>query len=157
MAELLRAALQAGAIGLSTGRSDVHRSTKGEWTPSSEATEKELVALAEVLASMDQGVLQAVIDFNLERGAQDFDGEFQIIEQFARAAKRPISISLMQRDMAPINGAILFSEHESTSIFFQVAPRGIGTMLGLAGTFHPLMAFPSYVKVLIPLAERVAA
>ena len=159
MAKLLREALEAGAIGFSTGRSDVHRSTKGEWTPSSEATEKELVALAEGLASMDQGVLQAVSDFNLERGPQDFDGEFRLIERFVQAAKRPISISLMQRDMAPNQwrDIIMRSTKSELPIFFQVAPRGIGTMLGLAGTFHPLMAFPSYIEIAhLSLAERVA-
>ena len=48
MARLFAEALDAGAIGFATGRSDVHRSANGEWTPSSEATERELVALGSV-------------------------------------------------------------------------------------------------------------
>ncbi len=38
MRDLTRDALEAGAVGFSTGRSDVHRSADGQWTPSSEAS-----------------------------------------------------------------------------------------------------------------------
>jgi N-acyl-D-aspartate/D-glutamate deacylase len=50
MQALLREALQAGAIGFSTGRSDNHRTSRGEWTPASEAGDAELAALAGVMA-----------------------------------------------------------------------------------------------------------
>ena len=38
-----REALEAGAVGFSTGRSDVHKASDGDWTPSSEASTAELV------------------------------------------------------------------------------------------------------------------
>jgi N-acyl-D-aspartate/D-glutamate deacylase len=39
----------------------------------------------------------------------------------------------------------------------QVAPRGIGVILGLQATFHPFMGFPSYKAIAaLPLSERVA-
>ena len=159
MAAILEEALDAGAIGFATGRSDVHRSSNGEWTPSSEASERELEALGAVFARREKGVLQAVSDFNLERGPQDFDEEFRLLESFGRAAGKPVSISLMQRDMDPQQWRTIIScaEQSDVSFFFQVAPRGIGTMLGLSGTFHPLMAFPSYIEIAHkPLEERVA-
>ena len=158
MARLLAEALDAGAIGFATGRSDVHRSSNGEWTPSSEATERELIALGSVFQGRDKGVLQAVNDFNLERGEQEFEEEFHLMDCLARAAHRPMSISLMQRDMAPQQWRKIIANAEESGLpfFFQVAPRGIGTMLGLSGTFHPLMAFPSYIEIADrPLKERV--
>jgi N-acyl-D-aspartate/D-glutamate deacylase len=105
-----------------------------------------------------KGVLQAVSDFNLERGTQDFNKEFRLLESLAQSADRPLSISLMQRDMAPNQWKeiIASAQKSDASIFFQVAPRGIGTMLGLSGSFHPLMAFPSYIEISDkPLAEQV--
>ncbi|MAA80254.1 MAG: amidohydrolase [Deltaproteobacteria bacterium] len=158
MARLLAEALDAGAIGFATGRSDVHRSSNGEWTPSSEATERELVALGSAFHGRDKGVLQAVNDFNLERGEQDFEEEFRLMDSLARSAQRPMSISLMQRDMAPQQWKKIIASAQESGLpfFFQVAPRGIGTMLGLSGTFHPLMAFPSYIEIADkPLEERV--
>lgn len=161
MANLLREALEAGAIGFSTGRSDVHRSSKGENTPASEATKEELVALASVLSEFDHGVLQAVSDFDLMRGPEHFNREFELIEAFAEAGKSPTSISLTQRDFAPDQWKQVVDRSEKSSksgspIHLQVAPRGIGVMLGLMGTFHPLMAFPSYLEIAqLPLEERV--
>jgi len=160
MARLLERALNAGAAGFATGRSDVHRSANGEWTPSSEASERELQALARVFQGRKNGILQAVSDFNLERGPQDFDGEFQLLKTMVESAGRPLSLSLTQRDMAPNQWKDIIArvEEEELNIFFQVAPRGIGTMLGLAGSFHPLMAFPSYLEIAhLPLKERVEA
>ncbi len=46
MRELLREALQAGAAGFSTGRSDNHRTSKGQDTPAAVAAQEELVELA---------------------------------------------------------------------------------------------------------------
>ena len=158
MARILGEALDAGAIGFATGRSDVHRSANGEWTPSSEATERELKALGAAFQGRDKGVLQAVNDFNLERGEQDFEEEFRLMDCLARAAGRPMSISLMQRDMAPQQWRKIITSAEQSGLpfSFQVAPRGIGTMLGLSGSFHPLMAFPSYIEIANkPLDERV--
>ena len=42
MENLVREAMDAGAIGLSTGRSDFHKSSDGGWTPASEAGKDEL-------------------------------------------------------------------------------------------------------------------
>ncbi|MFT7578827.1 MAG: N-acyl-D-aspartate/D-glutamate deacylase, partial [Myxococcota bacterium] len=49
MRALVREAIEAGAVGFSTGRSDNHRAVDGSFTPSSEATVQELVGIAEGL------------------------------------------------------------------------------------------------------------
>ena len=161
MKDLVREALDAGAIGLSIGRSDAHKTADGDWTPSSEADEKELVGLASVLAEKDKGVLQVVNDFDMMRPGHTFDKEFDLMEAFFRAGKRPSSISLMQRDFAPQDWIKTIERSEKLNaegfdVSFQVAPRGIGVFQGLDLTFHPLMAFPSYLAIRdLPLAERV--
>ncbi len=162
MQELVREAMNAGAIGLSIGRSDAHKTADGDWTPSSEADEAELIGLANVLKDMDKGVLQVVNDFDMMRPGNTFDKEFDLMEAFFRAGNRPSSISLMQRDFAPDDWikTIQRSEQlnsEGFDVSFQVAPRGIGVFQGLDLTFHPLMAFPSYLAIRdLPLSERVA-
>ncbi len=50
MRALLREALEAGAVGFSTGRSDNHRSARGDWTPASEAAGDELAGIAKAFA-----------------------------------------------------------------------------------------------------------
>jgi len=162
MKALLSEAMQAGAAGFTTGRSDVHRSASGAWTPASEATREELTGLASVLSDLNYGVIQAVSDFDMERDQSRFDAEFDILEEFARAAgKRPFSLSLNQRDFWPDLWQRILKRGEQAAASgipfrFQVAPRAIGVNLGLQCTFHPFMGKPSYKAIShLPLAERI--
>jgi N-acyl-D-aspartate/D-glutamate deacylase len=162
MRALVAEAMDAGAAGFSTGRSDVHRSADGEWTPASEASRAELVGIASALKGRKRGVLQAVNDFNLERGGDQFETEFALIEAFARAAGRPCSLSLMQRDFAPDQWRRILEQterlnREGIDFRVQVAPRAIGVFNGLQCTFHPLLAQPAYLAIRDrTLPERVA-
>jgi N-acyl-D-aspartate/D-glutamate deacylase len=161
MRAVLREGLDAGAAGLSIGRTDVHRTADGDWTPSSEAGREELVALAAVLKGRRRGVLQIVSDFNLERPGDQFPEEFALVEAFARAGGRPCSISLMQRDLAPDQWRRILAEAErlnadGVDFRVQAAPRAIGVVMGLECSMHPLMAQPLYRAIKDrPLRERV--
>ena len=122
--------------------------------------------LGRAFEGLSHGVIQAVSDFDMnqfpkgERGR--FDEEFDLLIQMARAAKRPMSISTMQRDHSPnqwrwiLEGAQKAVD-EGLDIRCQVGARAIGIMLGLQATFHPFMGFPSYKAIAhLPLEERVA-
>ena len=161
MRAIVRDALQAGAAGFSIGRTDIHRTADGDWTPSAEASAKELAGLASAFNGLDRGVLQIVSDFNLEREGDQFDDEFAVIEAFVRAGNRPASISLMQRDMAPTQWTRILDKTDALNASgldfrLQTAPRAIGVFQGLQCTFHPIMAQPSYIAIQDkPLDERV--
>ena len=164
MRGLLREALEAGAAGFSTGRSDNHRSAVGDWTPASEADGKELAGIAGAFEGLGYGVLQAVSDFNILHGDEHFDAEWGVLEEMLRAADgRPMSVSTMQRDHSPEQWRWILDRASKASeqgfeVRCQVGARGIGVMLGLQATFHPFMGFPSYKKIShLPLSERVAA
>jgi len=163
MQSLVREALEAGAIGFSTGRSDSHKTADGDWTPASEAGRDELVGIAEAFKGLNYGVLQAVNDFDMVRPEDNFDNEFELMEAYFKASGgRPGSMSLMQRDFAPddwlkiIQGSDKLNA-QGLDIRLQVAPRAIGVFSGLNCTFHALMGHPSYIGIRDkPLAERVA-
>ena len=161
MRRQLRAALEAGAAGFSTGRSDNHRTARGAATPASEATARELTGIVAAFDGLGHGVVQAVSDFDLTAGPDRFDPEFDLLEQMAVAAGKPLSISTMQRDHAPEQWRRILARAEHAAgrgidLRCQVAARGIGVLLGLEATFHPFMGFPSYKAIAqLPLAERV--
>lgn len=163
MQRIVREAMEAGAIGFSTGRSDVHKSADGEWTPASEASKDELVGIASAFKGLNYGVLQAVNDFDMVRPEDNFEQEFELMEAYFKASGgRPGSMSLMQRDFAPDDWQKIIQRSEALNaagldISLQVAPRAIGVFVGLNCTFHPLMAHPSYLAIRDkPLHERVA-
>ena len=163
MARLLREALDAGAAGFSTGRTDNHRTTAGVATPASDADARELAELARTLHGRHHGVLQLVSDFDLLHGPQHFDREFDLIELMARESGRPLSMTWLQRDPGGDQWRQIQSRTEAAvaaglNISLQAGARGIGVILGLDTTFHPFMGFPAYVEIAgLPLAERAAA
>jgi N-acyl-D-aspartate/D-glutamate deacylase len=163
MRALLRAALEAGAAGFSTGRSDNHRTARGAATPASEVDARELAGISAAFLGLGHGVLQAVSDFDMMRGPERFDPEFDLLEQMVAASGgRPLSISTMQRDHAPNQWRRILARTEQAAargldVRCQVGPRGIGVLVGLEATFHPFMGFPSYKAIAnLSLEERVA-
>jgi len=163
MQRLLRQALQAGAAGFSTGRTDNHRTARGHETPASEASAAELTGLAAAFQGLGHGVVQLVSDFDLLRDPARFDPEFDLVEALARASGRPLSMTWLQRDpggdqwkamQARVEAAVA----QGLPLYLQTASRGIGVINGLDASFHPFMGFPGYKEVAqLPLAERAAA
>ena len=162
MCAALTVALDAGAVGLSIGRTDNHRTAAGKKTPGAEVARAELMALAGVFSGRDRGVLQAVSDFDQEVGPERFDAEFDLVEDMSRVAGKPLSMSLMQRINVPGQWEQMLSRVDQANarggdLWVQVAPRPIGVILGFGTVFQPFMAHPTY-KALehLPLAERIA-
>jgi N-acyl-D-aspartate/D-glutamate deacylase len=163
MRRLVREAMEAGAAGFSTGRTDNHRVNDGSPTPASEASARELEGIARAFEGLDYGVVQAVSDFDMAQGDERFEQEFDVVERMARASGRPLSVSLLQRDQSAEQWRWILRRVEQGNasghpMRAQVAARGIGVLLGLEATFHPFIGFPSYKKIAhLSLAERVAA
>jgi N-acyl-D-aspartate/D-glutamate deacylase len=163
MRALLRQALEAGAAGFSTGRTDNHRTSRGHETPAAEAGEAELTGIAAAFHGLGHGVVQMVSDFDLLRGPQHFDREFDLVEALARAAGRPLSMTWLQRDPGGAQWQAIRERVDAAvaaglPLFLQTAARGIGVINGLDASFHPFMGFAGYKEVdALPLAERAAA
>ena len=163
MRALVREALQAGAVGFSSGRSDNHRTSEGKETPASEATSAELCGIASAFDGLAHGVIQMVSDFDVLKGPERFDAEFDLVEAVARASNRPLSMTWLQRDPGgaqwqAIRERVDIAVAEGLPLYLQTAARGIGVINGLEASFHPFMGFPGFKEIAqLPLAERAAA
>ncbi|MDI1274726.1 amidohydrolase family protein [Polaromonas sp.] len=163
MREHLRTALAAGAVGFSTGRSDNHRTAEGHDTPASIASAAELTGIARAFDGLGHGVVQVVSDFDLMQGPQNFDAEFDLVEQLAAASGRPLSMSWLQRDPGGEQYLAMQARVEAAvarglPLFLQTAARGIGVINGLDASFHPFMGFPGYKEIAtLSVADRAAS
>jgi N-acyl-D-aspartate/D-glutamate deacylase len=163
MRSLLREALEAGAAGFSTGRSDNHRTSEGKDTPAANATHAELTGLAQAFQGLSHGVVQMVSDYNLMHGPAEFDAEFDLVEVMATASGKSLSLTWLQRDPGGeqylrIQERVEQAVAKGLPLFMQTGARGIGVLNGLDASFHPFMGFPAYKEVAhLPLAERAAA
>ena len=77
MRSLLREGLKAGAVGFSTSRTMIHRTSRGDHTPTFQAAREELVRLGEALRESPGAVFQLVSDF----ADAEADSEFGILRQ----------------------------------------------------------------------------
>jgi N-acyl-D-aspartate/D-glutamate deacylase len=163
MRALVREALEAGAAGFSSGRTDNHRTAEGRETPAAEASADELCGIAQAFAGLGRGVIQMVSDFDVLKGPERFDAEFDLVEQVARASGRPLSMTWLQRDPGgaqwqAIRERVDAAVAQGLPLYLQAAARGIGVIVGLEASFHPFMGFPAFKEIAhLPLAARAAA
>jgi len=163
MARLLGQGLDAGALGISTSRSERHRTSRGESLGTLRAREPELRALSSVLRSRGRGVFQLVSD-SYRTSDDDFAAsEFSLIADIARTSQRPVSFTVQQDFEAPERWHDLMTlatslQRQGLDVKAQVAPRPIGVLLGLqasANVFTPVRAYARLSA--LPLAERIVA
>jgi N-acyl-D-aspartate/D-glutamate deacylase len=159
MRRLTREAMEAGAIGFSTSRTLNHRTATGDPTPSLRATEAELTGIALGIKDAGRGVIELISDFD----TPDLDSEFGMVRRIVEASGRPLTLSLAQPHGRGFMWRTLLDRIEAAAadglpIKGQVAPRGIGILLGLQASFNPFSMHPSYQEIAAkPLAEKVAA
>ena len=157
MARIVRDAVAAGAMGFSTSRTFFHRSSDGSSTPSFEAAEEELMALALALKDCGRGAMQLITDFD------EPDAVFAMLRRLVERSGRPLSVSLLEGAYGPMTlrwRDILDGAAAATAaglpIKAQVLGRAIGVMLGHELTLNTFYTCESYRKLAhLPFEERV--
>jgi len=149
-------AVRAGALGFSSSRTLNHRSSRGEPTPSLKAELNELLGIAAGLRDAGRGVIEMISDFG------DLDEEFSFLEAMVRESGRPMSISLAQgispQGWRKLLGRVERANTRGLPMRGQVAPRGIGILMGHATTLNPFSTRPSFKEIAhLPQHERLEA
>jgi N-acyl-D-amino-acid deacylase len=163
MAELAAEGLDAGALGISTSRTERHRSSAGENLGTLRAEQAELLALAEALRGRSPGVFQLLSDSYRTTDDAFARQELALIGKIARTSRRPVSYTVQQDTAAPERWRDLMAHAaamtaEGFDVKAQVAPRPIGVLLGLQATANVFTPCKEYIRVAkLPLAERVEA
>ncbi len=155
MAAVVKESIVAGALGFTTSRTFVHRTSRGEQTPTFGVASNELTSISRAVGETGKGVLQMISDFD------DIDAEFNILRDCAKASGRPLSFTLLQRDHTPdkwraVMQRVAGAREQGLDIKAQVACRPIGMVHGLECSMNPFFLTPGYATVAhLPLAERV--
>ena len=156
MSQIVKEAIEAGAFGFSTSRTEKHKDSSGALTPSITAHKNELVSIAKSLGEIKSGVLQGISDF------YDFETEFNIFKEMSETSGRPISITVEQMDQRPdwwhqLLDGIEEAQGEGINMYGQVPPRATGVNMGLTVTLNPFTFYPSFYELSKQsLEEKVA-
>ena len=156
MSQIVKEAIEAGAFGFSTSRTEKHKDSSGALTPSITAHKNELVSIAKSLGEIKSGVLQGISDF------YDFETEFDIFKEMSESSGRPISITVEQMDQRPdwwhqLLDGIEKAQADGINMYGQVPPRATGVNMGLTATLNPFTFYPSFYELSQKsLEEKVA-
>ncbi len=161
MAQIVREAVEAGALGVSTSRTLGHRAMDGEPVPGTFAAEDELFALGRALRDGGGGVFELA-----PAGAAGLDivapmKEVDWMRRLSAETGQPVTFAMLQVPAAPDlwkeqMAATLAATAEGAQLHPQVAGRPFGVLIGFQ-TGHPFMLRPTYLALAeLPMQERIA-
>ena len=154
MRRLTIEALQCGAFGFTTSRTDSHKTPDGELVPSRDADADELVGIGSALGAVGMGAFGMNSDFD------DEDYELNWMTRLARQSGRPVWFLLTDRYEDPqrwrrLLNATHAARAQGISFTAQIAGRPIGVMMGVGTALNPFTVRPSYKKIeALPIEEQ---
>ncbi len=155
MKEIVREAIEAGAIGFSTTRTLLHRAKDGELAAGTNADAAELIGIGRALADTGAGVFSVASDMF------DPQSEMAWMTEVSRESGRPVTFACLENPFQPDNWRTLLrladdAAADGARIVPQVAGRPACTMFGFESSAHPFMFHRSYQPLAaLPLDERV--
>jgi N-acyl-D-amino-acid deacylase len=163
MAVIVRGAIEAGALGVSTSRTIAHMAIDGEPVPGTFAAEDELFGIGRALGELGTGIFELAPAGALGEDLAAPDREMAWMRRLSAAIDRPVTFALTQNDHDPESWRRMLelaseAVGEGARIRPQVAGRPVTLLLGLQ-TFHPFAYCPSWgpVGILAKIADRVVA
>jgi N-acyl-D-aspartate/D-glutamate deacylase len=162
MGEVIKEAVEAGALGFASSRTAIDRRSDGEYVPSFDAGERELVSAAMAVKAGGGGVFQIIPELGMTGLTPD--QEFGMLRAVAQASGLPLTYTLAQgrRDptfwsrMMDLTDEFNRNRESGGAIHPQYYPRPAGMLAGLDLTSNPFVDCPTYKTLAhLPLAERV--
>ncbi|HTO00342.1 MAG TPA: amidohydrolase family protein [Microthrixaceae bacterium] len=163
MSRQVKEALAAGAVGFATSRTDVHRTSAGEFIPTLTASDVELLAIANAMNEAGTGVVQLISDLYQTTDDEFAQSELDLLEKFVRVSGRPLSFTMQQAYHSSERWRFQMDWVDrmvasGLDVRAQVATRPIGVLLGLQATASPFAFCASYGELAFhELPDRVAA
>jgi N-acyl-D-amino-acid deacylase len=153
MVRLVDEAMRAGALGVSTSRTLMHKVPDGRPIPGTYAAADELLAFAEVLHEHGAGIFEGAMRLG-ERDNDALDStrsEVALMGEISRRSGRPVSFGLTQSSRRPdlYERVIDFVKDENESganVRPQTTARGVGILFGLE-TRTPFDRAPSWKEL----------
>jgi N-acyl-D-amino-acid deacylase len=155
MRRLTAEAVQAGAFGFTTSRTNAHKTTTGEMVPGRFAEIDELAGIGSGLGAIGAGTFGMNSDF------EDEEAEFAWLTRLGKESGRPMWFLLTDRPTDPgrwrrIMAGVHKARAEGASVTAQIAGRPVGVILGIASSLNPFAVRERYRPLEdLPLAERL--
>ncbi len=160
MQRLAEEALSAGAMGISTSRTSLHKAKDGEFVPGTFAELDELFAFADAMNETRKRTGRTSV-FQLAIEHTDVPDQFEWMRSFAELSGATVAFNFSQTRHAPDVWKDVVEEldravTDGISIVGQVAGRSIGVLECLEGSVHPFIRHRTWRELEhLSLAEKV--
>jgi N-acyl-D-aspartate/D-glutamate deacylase len=163
MADIVREAVEAGALGFSTSRTIAHRAIDGEPVPGTFAAEDELFGIGRALGDLGAGVFELAPAGALGEDLAAPEKEVAWMRRLAAETGRPVTFALNQNNADPDLWRKLLdlaaeAVADGAPVHPQVTARTVTILLGFQ-TFHPFSFTPVWGEAglgLLPWEQQVA-
>ncbi len=156
MAAVVRDGVKAGALGVSTSRTLVHRTREKAYVPGTFAAVDEMVGIGRALGEAGHGVFEIISDITGP------DADLEWMAQLTRETGRTISLAALisRRSSMKMREILDFVARQNTDgarMVAQVAARPAASLMSLQSSLHPFSTHRSYRRLLagLNLTERV--
>jgi N-acyl-D-amino-acid deacylase len=155
MRQLVVDALRAGALGVSTSRTPIHKTAEGVHMAGTHAEVRELLTLAGGIPEAGHGVFELAL--NHREVPQDMDW----LRELARITGQPVLFNLSQIDELPELWRedvrlMEAAQAEGLPLYAQVAGRGIGILQSWRSTVNPFRLCSTYAAIAgLPWEEQL--
>ena len=155
MQRLTRQAMQAGAFGFTTSRTNSHKTPTGEMVPGRYSEVDELMGIGSALKGLGYGAFGMNSDFD------DEAKELAWMTRLAHDIDRPVWFLLTDRMADPerwrrLMTGVHAARAQGAMVTAQVAGRPVGVLLGIDTALNPFSIRPSYQALLqLPAPERL--
>jgi N-acyl-D-aspartate/D-glutamate deacylase len=162
MRRLCLAAVRAGALGFTTSRTWVHRTSLGQQIGTLTATADEVLGIAGALREAGTGVVQLISDAYQSTDPELVRNEAALLGRIALEVGRPLSFTIQQNDDAPdryreLLDLIATWNAKGAHARGQVGVRPIGVLLGFDASACPFNFCPTFRELkALPRPERMA-
>jgi N-acyl-D-amino-acid deacylase len=157
MAEIVRDGVKAGALGVSTSRTLVHRTRDKAYVPGTFAGVDEMLGIGRALGEAGRGVFEIITDVTGP------DADLEWMARLSAETQRPISLAALisRRSGMKTHEVLEFVRRTNANgghMVAQVAARPAASLMSLQSSLHPFSTHRSYRQLMagLSLPERVA-
>lgn len=161
MSRIIREAVEAGALGFASSRTEFDRRSDGELVPSFNAARSEMVAAAQAVRDGGGGLFQILTELGAD-GLSPAD-EFALLRAVGEESGLPITYTIAQSNRARgdhwlhlLELTRQYNQEGGALIHPQYFPRPIGMLASFDLTSNPFVHCPTYKTIAhLPLAMRM--
>jgi N-acyl-D-aspartate/D-glutamate deacylase len=154
MSQIVREGIEAGAIGFSTSRTELHMTREGMAMPGTYSDEAELLGIGEVLGKLGKGIYQLVSDW------EDWETEMDWMKRLSIANRCQINFVLFYQDESQwprVEAQLDYvrqANREGAKLVAHVGARPVNVLMNFNGTVHPFFMHQNFAPLMALAPEE---